>query len=390
LCAHPISIGASIGPPGTVPRATITSARRGSRDSPTASAPEIPLPLAEELSVRRRIVARTEIGGDQRVRAARLISLVLMLQVREFMTGAELARELEVSERTVSRDMLALAEAGVPVYAERGRAGGYRLLGGYRSRLTGLHRTEAEAVFLAGVPGPARDMGLADAVAAARLKVSAALAPAFRDAPDRVGQRFHLDAPRWFREAETPPLLAELARAVWHDRCVTASYRRGDREAQRTIEPYGLVLKAGVWYLVARLGERFLVYRVDRFTAVEVLDREFGRDEAFDLAGFWADQAVEFARSLLVDRITVRVSPTGLSTLRLIADTLATRDALSSASAPDGQGWVTAVLPVESMDVAYSQMLQLGPDVEVLAPRELRQRMAEAATRLAVLYADAA
>ena len=156
------------------------------------------------------------------------------------MNGPELARELEVSERTVARDVLALAEAGVPVYAERGRGGGYRLLGGYRSKLNGLHREEAEALFLSGVPGAAIDMGLGEAVEAARLKAAAALAPPFQDAPQRVGQRFHLDAPRWFREAETPALLAEIGRAVWRDLRITVGYQRGTPVSPTYKSPFAI------------------------------------------------------------------------------------------------------------------------------------------------------
>src|SRR3954468_5666283 len=183
------------------------------------------------------------------MRAARLIKMGLLLQSRPSMTGAELARELEVSERTVTRDVAALSEAGVPVYADRGRAGGYRLIGGYRTRLTGLGRTEAEALFLSGVPSALREMGLPDAASAARLKVSAALLPELRDASHTVAQRFHLDAPGWWQEPQTPSLLPDVADAVWDDRRLAVRYRRRDTVVDRELEPYGLVLKAGVWYL---------------------------------------------------------------------------------------------------------------------------------------------
>jgi predicted DNA-binding transcriptional regulator YafY len=250
------------------------------------------------------------------MRAARLISLVLLLQSRETMTAAELAAELEVSERTVYRDVLALNAAGVPVYADRGRAGGYRLLGGYRTRLTGLSRTEAEALFLAGLPGPADEMGLADAVAAARLKVLAALPPGLRDAAARTGQRFHLDVPGWFANAEPPPALTALSQAVWQDRIVELTYRRRDREVLRTVEPYGLVLKGGSWYLVARVDGDHRTYRVDRVIAVRINEETFERDPGFDLPGFWAASAEEFTRAMLAERVTVRLSPAGLRNLR--------------------------------------------------------------------------
>ncbi|MEV5753515.1 WYL domain-containing protein [Actinoallomurus sp. NPDC052308] len=321
------------------------------------------------------------------MRAARLISLVLLLQSRESMTAGELARRLEVSERTITRDMLALAEAGVPVYADRGRGGGYRLLEGYRTRLTGLGRAEAEALFLSGVPGPLRDMGLGDAALAARLKVSAALLPELRDASETAAQRFHLDAPAWFRVADRPPLLPELSQAVWGDRVATVRYRRGEQVVDRTLEPYGLVLKAGVWYAVGRTGDRFLVYRVDRFEGVRTGSERFVRDESFDLAAFWDERAEDFERSLLRTRATVRLTPAGLRALRHVADPVALPDALTSASAPDDQGRVTVTLPVESVEVAYSQLLRLGPEVEVLEPPELRALLADAALRMNRLYA---
>ncbi|MCG0063282.1 MULTISPECIES: helix-turn-helix transcriptional regulator [Streptomyces] len=323
------------------------------------------------------------------MRAARLIKMVLLLQSRPAMTAAELARELEVSERTVTRDAQALSEAGVPVYADRGRAGGYRLVGGYRTRLTGLARSEAEALFLSGVPGALREMGLEDAASAARLKVSAALLPSLRDAPDSAAQRFHLDAPAWFREPETPARLPVVAEAVWDDRRIDAVYRRGEDTVERRLEPYGLVLKAGVWYLCARVaGPRagFRTYRIDRFESVTALDERFDRDPDFDLPGFWADQAERFARSILRAEVVVRLSPDGVRRLPYAVDPLAARDALDGAGAPDAEGWVTVTLAVESEEVAHSQLTALGPEAEVLAPASLRERCAADAARLAALY----
>ncbi|GGK56299.1 helix-turn-helix transcriptional regulator [Streptomyces flaveus] len=322
------------------------------------------------------------------MRAARLIKMVLLLQSRPSMTAAELARELEVSERTITRDAQALSEAGVPVYADRGRAGGYRLIGGYRTRLTGLARSEAEALFLSGVPGALREMGLEDAASAARLKVSAALLPSLRDAPHSAAQRFHLDAPAWFAEPKTPELLPAVAEAVWDDRRIIARYRRQEAEVKRELEPYGLVLKAGVWYVCARVPNpgSFRVYRIDRFTAVESGDERFVRDEAFDLPGFWAERAAQFARSILRATVVVRLTEVGRRQLRYAVDPLSAQEALAEAGPPDGEGRVTLTLPVESHDVAYTQLLALGPEVEVLQPSGLRQRFAQAAARTAAYY----
>ncbi|MFB7506223.1 helix-turn-helix transcriptional regulator [Streptomyces broussonetiae] len=323
------------------------------------------------------------------MRAARLIKMVLLLQSRPTMTAAELARELEVSERTVTRDAQALSEAGVPVYADRGRAGGYRLVGGYRTRLTGLARSEAEALFLSGVPTALREMGLEDAASAARLKVSAALLPSLRDAPDSASQRFHLDAPAWFREPETPALLPAVAEAVWDDRRIRAVYRRGQSTVERELEPYGLVLKAGVWYLCARVadsGGAFRTYRLDRFDGVEQQAERFTRAPGFDLPEHWAGQAEGFARSILRAEVVVRLSLTGVRRLRHVVDPQAAREALGDGHEPDDGGWVTVTLPVESEEVAYTQLTALGAEAEVLAPESLRERFAAHAARLAALY----
>ncbi|WP_367041154.1 WYL domain-containing protein [Streptomyces sp. Je 1-332] len=322
------------------------------------------------------------------MRAARLIKMVLLLQARPSMTAAELAGELEVSERTITRDAQALSEAGVPVYADRGRAGGYRLIGGYRTRLTGLGRSEAEALFLSGVPGALREMGLEDAASAARLKVSAALMPSLRDASQNASQRFHLDAPGWFRETSAPELLPPLADAVWDDRRVTARYRRQDTEVERELEPYGLVLKAGVWYLCARVPDTgsLRVYRIDRFTAIAAGDDRFVRDEEFDLPGFWEERAAQFARAILHSEVVLRLSEAGVRQLPYATDSASTREALEAAGPPDEEGWVTLTLRVENEDVAYTQLMALGPEAEILEPTTLRDRFAHAAHKMADRY----
>ncbi|MET8509613.1 WYL domain-containing protein [Streptomyces sp. NPDC004787] len=319
------------------------------------------------------------------MRAARLIKMVLLLQNRATMTAAELAAELEVSERTVTRDALALSEAGVPVYADRGRTGGYRLVGGYRTRLTGLARDEAEALFLSGLPGALRDMGLQDAASAARLKVTAALLPSMADAPGSAARRFHLDAPGWYQEPRTPELLAPLAEAVWDDRPVAARYRRGDGEVERELEPYGLVLKAGVWYVCARAGSAYRTYRVDRFTAVAVGDGRFVRDPDFDLAAFWAERSAEFARSLLRAEVVLRLTEPGARRLPYVTDRAAAEEALA-AGAEEEDGRLRVVLAVESEEVAFGQLLGLGAEAEVVAPAALRERFAEAARAMAERY----
>ncbi|EDY50160.1 DeoR-family transcriptional regulator, partial [Streptomyces clavuligerus] len=230
-----------------------------------------------------------------------------------------------------------------------------------------------------------REMGLGEAASAARLKVSAALLPSLSDAPRTAAQRFHLDAPAWYQEPETPPLLPVVAEAVREDRRLRAEYRgRGGEEVRRELEPYGLVLKAGVWYLCARVADSFRVYRLDRFTSAALVTPVdggacFDRDETFDLPAFWAERAEQFGRSLLRSEVVIRVTEEGARRLPYVTERSAAREALAAAQPPDERGRVTLTLPVESPEVAYAQLFALAPELEVLAPAELRTRFAEAA-----------
>jgi predicted DNA-binding transcriptional regulator YafY len=322
------------------------------------------------------------------VRASRLIALLLLLQARGRMTAPQLAAELAVSERTVYRDVAALADAGVPVYAEQGNRGGYRLVDGYRTRLTGLTRDEAEALFLSGAARPAADLGLADALAAAQLKVLAALPPGLRDVSESVAARFHVDAPDWFRPAEPPRHLSTVAHAVWTDRALSTVYRRrGDDLVRRDIVPLGLVLKNSVWYLVGRVGGAERTYRVDRFTEAS-LGEPVDRDTGFDLAGFWAARSVEFERAILPGTATVRLAPRGVRWLRAAVGQTAAADALATATEPDADGWVTVRLPIETVGIAHDDLLRLGTDAEVLDPPELRTMLAATAAALHARYAS--
>src|ERR671918_1006935 len=174
------------------------------------------------------------------MRASRLVTLLLLLQNRGRLTAAELARELEVSERTIHRDVDALSEAGVPIYAERGPLGGVQLVDGYRTRLTGMTAEEAEALFLSGLPGPAAELGLGTVMTAARLKVLAALPPELRSRASRLVERFHLDASGWFSVDEEAPHLPLLAAAVWQGRVVEISYVRDGSAVERRLEPLGV------------------------------------------------------------------------------------------------------------------------------------------------------
>jgi predicted DNA-binding transcriptional regulator YafY len=320
------------------------------------------------------------------MRASRLLSVLLLLQTRGRMTARELADELEVSVRTVYRDVDSLGAAGVPVYADRGPAGGYQLLDGYRTRLTGLTPDEAESLFLAGVPGPAAELGLGSVLAAAQLKLLAALPPELRSRAGRIRERFHLDAPGWFHEADQPPYLAAVADAVWNQRALRVRYRRWGGVVTRTIEPLGLVLKGGVWYVVARVGGQERTYRVSSVLELETLPERFPRPEGFDLAGYWRSWSAQFPSRLHRIEAVVRLSPWALELLPHLFDPVTVRAGRERAGAPDEDGWTTMVLPFESVKYARINLLRFGADAEVIGPPELRERMGETAAALVKLY----
>ncbi|MEV0241916.1 YafY family protein [Streptomyces sp. NPDC050674] len=322
------------------------------------------------------------------MRADRLLSLLLLLQNRGRMTAPELAAELEVSVRTVYRDVEALGAAGVPVCADRGPEGGYRLMDGYRTRLTGLTDAEAGSLFLAGMPGPARDLGLGAVLASAQLKVQAALPAELAGQARRVQERFHLDAPAWFREADPVPCLEAVAAAVWERRALRLHYRRWRGEVQREVRPLGLVLKGGIWYLVALAEEAVRTYRVSRVLAVEETGEVFERPAGFDLAAYWAESSRRLEAALHQDTARLRISPRARRLLPMQFGAAGAR-ALEGAGPPDGDGWVEVELPVESEAVAVGDLLRLGPEAEVLGPPGLRQAVARAVAALADRYGRA-
>ncbi|HEY3502428.1 MAG TPA: YafY family protein [Actinocatenispora sp.] len=324
------------------------------------------------------------------MRASRLLSLLLLLQTRGRMTARDLADELEVSVRTIYRDAESLSAAGIPLYADAGPGGGYQLLDGYRTRLTGLTGDEAEALFLAGLPGPAAELGLGTVVTAAALKLRAALPPELRDRADLIRQRFHLDAPGWYRDADSVPYLAAVASAVWEQRQVRITYRRWREptDVSRVLCPYGVVLKAGTWYLVAGSADRpdARTYRVNQILDLATLDDGFARPDGFDLAEYWREHITDFRTRLYTGEAVIRLSPAGRRRLTELMAGPVVAAAERTAGPPDDEGWVTATVPIESLQHAESDMLRLGPQVEVCSPAELRDRLVAAARGLAARY----
>jgi predicted DNA-binding transcriptional regulator YafY len=319
------------------------------------------------------------------MRASRLVSLLLLLQSRGGQTAAELARELEVSVRTIHRDVDALSASGVPIYADRGPHGGIRLVDGYRTRLTGMTADEAEALFLAGVPGPAAELGLGTVVAAARLKVLAALPTELRARASRLVERFHLDAAAWYHADEPVPLLGPLSEAVWEAQRIQIAYNRGDKTVDRVLDPLGLVLKAGVWYLVAAADGQPRTYRVSRVARVTPREEPFERPEGFDLAAFWTESSAAYERDTPRVDVTLRLPGERLARLHgVIGDR--PYETLVRLDDPDEDGWLHVRVTLDWPSEVAAQVLAIGPDCEVLAPPELREKVATQAARLAARY----
>ncbi|CAN5349072.1 YafY family protein [soil metagenome] len=302
------------------------------------------------------------------MRATRLVSLLILLQLRGQLTAAELAGHFEVSIRTIHRDVEALGAAGVPVEAVRGPAGGYRLAGGYRTKLTGLTAAEAEALFVA--PAPAAELGLGGLLTNARLKVLSALPAELQERASRAERYFHLDTRGWFRAEDTVPHLPTIAAATWRGRRLSARYREGPKVVQRTLDPLGLVLKGGAWYLVAHRSVGMRVYRVSRFASVRVRDEGFERHGDFELDSYWEEWSRTFEASRRRVEVKLRASKLALQFLP--------RDLQEESG--------VFVVGFESFEDAFRELLKFGPDAEVLEPAELRERIAATAREVAGLY----
>jgi predicted DNA-binding transcriptional regulator YafY len=321
------------------------------------------------------------------MRASRLVNLMLLLQSRGGRTGDELARELEVSVRTIYRDLQALAAAGVPVYGVAGPGGGYRLVDGYRSRLTGLTAPEAGALQLVDLSAPLGALGLGSELLAARLKVAAALPQEVRSRAGELAGRVHLDLPGWFETADAAPALPVLTDAVLADRRIRFGYGDSGKSAKRVVDPLGLVLKGRAWYLVARRGERLLTYAVKRMRHPELLDEGYFRPRDFDLASSWNTLVAEFEASLPVVEVRLRVSPAGRGRLpRLVDSSRRDRTDWEGELDEDREGWRLMTVTFERIEYAAQELLGLGADVEVLEPIELRHMIVDAVGSLARLY----
>lgn len=318
------------------------------------------------------------------MRAERLLSLTLMLRHRGRMTAPEIARELEVSVRTVLRDIEALSSAGIPVYAERGRDGGFALLPGFTTDLTGLTVDEATALLAASTSAAPATLGMASAFAAAMRKVTVSLPDAQRAAAMRVSERILVTGSGWLTEPPRDPHLGLVQQAVFDDRRVRILYRPRDREpGWRTVDPLGLVSAAGRWYLVALHRGAQRTYRLSRVVDVRKLETPVRRPEGFDLAQVWQRRRADFRAELTTVTATVRVR--GNRSAELAAGGISV-----GRIQDDGDGWQRVDIEFGGAAHAGALMWQLGDDAELLSPSALRDEIRARAEQLAVRYGSSA
>lgn len=317
------------------------------------------------------------------MRASRLLSILMVLQARGRATAESLAAEFEVSVRTIYRDVDELSAAGVPVHADRGPGGGFQLREGYRTQLTGLTPDEAGAVLLAGMPGPAADLGFGSSLASAERKVLAALPAGQVARAQKTRQRVLLDPLDWHRRVDRPRFLAEVARAVWNQTRISVSYESWRARTARTLEPFGLVLKAGIWYVVARRNQELRTYRVGQIEELTALDERFEVPAGFRLSEHWAAELSRFEQELVRGRATIRVSGPALSRIERLGAEAA---AAVRASGHDAAGWRTAEIPIEGIEHAALELLGFGPHVVVVAPSALAKRVQALAAEVGSLY----
>jgi predicted DNA-binding transcriptional regulator YafY len=299
------------------------------------------------------------------------------------MTARSLAIELEVSERTIYRDIQALSMAGIPVYGECGPEGGFSLLGSYRTSLTGLTPGEVRALFMLSIPAPLAELGVSQELGLALRKLAASLPDSQRQEEMRARQRFHLDS-AWWQQGATPiPHLQAVYQAVWQDRKLFIRYRPHYHVAvELLVEPYGLVAKAGAWYLVCGREGQVRVYRVSDLLDVAIADEASQRPADFDLSAFWKEWCSKQQASRTAYPVTVRVAPGFIPWLPVYFG----EHLRDKGTSPDLDGWIRLELSFENLHAARDRLLDCGGGVEVLAPLALRKSMLDYAMQIVQRY----
>jgi len=318
------------------------------------------------------------------MRADRLLSILLLLQAHRQLTSRNLADRLEVSERTIHRDMEALSGAGIPVVAERGTGGGWSLLGEYRTNLTGLNEAEIQSLFLNRPSRLLADLKMEKANEGALLKLLAALPVIHQRNAERARQRIHIDVAGWSREEEAVPLLPVVQEAVWLERKLRFTYKRGGScdAVERVVDPLGLVAKGSVWYLVAAVAEDVRSYRISRMLHAELVNALSKSPVDFDLAAYWETSSAVFKSRLSNYTATFRVAPDAFVRLGY-----AGRFArVGRAEETDSRGWIKVSVGFDVDEMACEYALSFGAKLEVLDPPSLRDKVIAAAREVLSVY----
>jgi predicted DNA-binding transcriptional regulator YafY len=318
------------------------------------------------------------------MRASRLLSIQMLLETRGRMSAQALAEALEVSLRTLYRDVDELTIAGVPIYAERGRNGGYQLMAGWKTSLTGLTTAQAQAVFLMGLAGPAAQLGWGRELADAELKLVAALPANQRDGAQRVQSRFHVDTLAWYQEQDLVPHLATVASAVWDDKQLRIEYQSWKAASSAIVHPLGLVIKAGIWYLIAATNQEPRTYRVSQIQQASLLQAQVRRPKKFDLARYWKDALLRFEDRLYQAWAVVLATPEGIQKLKYLSAAVAKASALPARRTQEGRYRLR--IPIESITQGVTQLLALAPDVEVIGPAALKKSLRQKLEAIAACY----
>ena len=321
------------------------------------------------------------------MRADRLLGLLMLLQSKGRQTAAQLAKELEVSERTIYRDVTALGISGVPVYTEPGPGGGISLVESYRSDLTGLTTDEVRALFMLSIPSPLTDLGYDQKLKGALRKLSAALPSTLRGDEQRVRQRIHIDNDPWEDPGQEMPHLLAIQQAVWGDRILDIQYQSvlGSHVGPLTtrVHPLGLVAKAGKWYLVGAKEDHIMILPMQRLLQAQMSEHTFERDPEFDLVDFWRLRCAEIQDGRLSFTVTVRIFPDLLPLLSTYAGD-ADRHPVGPVG-PDGR--ITLQLWFANFEEARAKILSYGRAIEVIKPQSLRLSIADYAQQILTLYA---
>jgi len=319
------------------------------------------------------------------MRADRLLSILILLQTRGRLTAQELAAELEVSERTIYRDMDALSTAGVPVYAERGPGGGCSLLDSFRTDLTGLTRDEVRALFMLSIPTPLAELGVGQDLKAALLKLSAALPDAFRPEGARAQKRIYLDSSVWFHQEEHTPYIHTIQRALWEDRKLRLTYRLAfDAQVEHLVDPYGLVAKANIWHLVCSREGFITVVRLPDVLDAQLSKDKFSMTADFILVEFWTAWCSRYEINRPHFPVQVRVKAELLKMLKFFRDPILSGD--KDDAELDADGWHTMTIHFETFEEARKRLLNFGGAVEIIEPQSLRRSVQDFAEQIVEVY----